>query len=452
MTTEKKTAVLVLAAGKGTRMQSNLSKVLHPLAGIPIIQHLINTIIDLAPEEVIFVIGPGMESVARAVAPYPTVIQLSQLGTGCAIATARPYLLGFEGDILVLYGDTPLVSVSSLKSMLGKLRESPQTVAISLGFLLKNPDGYGHLVTASDGRLVAVIEHYEEISTQHDIYLCNSGVIAIRGQYIFNLIDQISSTNLREEYYLTDIIALAQSHGLICTYNEGKGQELLGINTQYDLSLAESLVQERLRDTALSSGVTLIDPRTVYFCSDTKIGCNVLIHPYVVFGPGVIIEEHVEICSFCHLEQTTISSGARIGPYARLRPGTKIGKDVHIGNFVEIKQALIEQNTKVNHLSYIGDGHVGANSNIGAGTIFCNYDGHKKSFTDIGANAFIGSNTALVAPVKIGQGAVIGAGSVITKDVSPNALAIARGTQTEFQNWNNTDRETLESKPNCRKF
>ncbi|KAF0136341.1 MAG: bifunctional UDP-N-acetylglucosamine pyrophosphorylase / Glucosamine-1-phosphate N-acetyltransferase [Rhodospirillaceae bacterium] len=433
MIARRKTAVVVLAAGKGTRMKSDLPKVLHPLAGRPMIRYLIDTVETLAPERVIIVIGPEMEGVARAVAPHDTVVQHRRLGTGYAVATARDLLRGFDGDVLVLYGDTPLLSRATLENMLAVLRADSRIGLVVLGFRPSDPAEYGRLVTASDGSLIAIIEYRDATPSQRTIDLCNSGVMAVRGEHLFGLLDRIGNDNAKGEYYLTDIVALAQ--GFQCAHVEGNEVELFGINTRRDLARAEARVQEHLRNAMLDAGVTLIDPPTVHFCFDTHIGRDVTIHPYVVFGPSVTIGDGTVIYSFCHCEQVTIAIGASIGPYARLRPGAIIGAGAHVGNFVEVKKAVIEPGAKVNHLSYIGDGRVGAGANIGAGTIFCNYDGYAKSFTDVGAGAFIGSNSALVAPVRIGDGAVVGAGSVITKDVSAHALAVARGTQMEMPDW-----------------
>lgn len=433
--TKRKTVVVILAAGKGMRMKSDLPKVLHPLAGRPMIRYLIETVERIAPERLVVVIGPEMEGVAYAVAPYATVVQNRRLGTGHAVATTHDLLLGFEGNVLILYGDTPLLSQATLENMLVTLEADARIGAVVLGFRPQDPAEYGRLVMDDDGSLIAIIEYREATPSQRTICLCNSGVMAVSSEHLFSLLDRIRNDNTKGEYYLTDIVALARSQGLRCTHVESEEAELFGINTRCNLARAEALVQKRLRSTMLDSGVTLIDPPTVHFCFDTRVGRDVVIHPYVVFGPGVTVGDGVEIHSFCHFERAAIGAGACVGPYARLRPGAMIGAGAHIGNFVEVKKATIEPGAKVNHLSYIGDGRIGAGANIGAGTIFCNYDGYIKSFTDVGASVFIGSNSALVAPVRIGDGAIVGAGSVITKDVSDNALAVARGTQVEMPDW-----------------
>ena len=435
---QRQIMVVILAAGKGMRMHSDLPKVLHTLAGRPLIQCLVRTVEGLVPERILVIVGPGMEAVTRTVAPHRTFLQSQQLGTGHAIISARKCLDEFKGEILVLCGDTPLLPLSALTKMLAAMRAADsQTCLVVLGFHLRNPEGYGRLITASDGTLLSIVEHKDATFSQKTITLCNTGAMIVRSEYLFPLIEKIRNENASGEYYLTDIIATANSRGLRCSYVEVENEsvELCGINTQRDLARAEAFVQKQLRGAMLDSGVSLVDPLTVHCCFDTKIGRNVVIHPYVVFGSGVTIEDNVEIRSFCHLEQSTVSAGARVGPYARLRPGTIIHANAHIGNFVEVKEAIIEEGAKINHLSYIGDGRVGTGANIGAGTIFCNYNGYVKASTDIGAGAFIGSNAALVAPVKIGAGAIIGAGSVITKDVSDNALAVTRCVQREMPGW-----------------
>ncbi len=436
--TQRKLLVVILAAGKGTRMHSNLPKVLHPLAGRPMIQYLINTVEGIDPERVVVIVGPEMEDVTRAVAPHRTLVQSRRLGTGHAVAVARELLHEFNGEILLLCGDVPLLPRTALTRMLSAMRAADlQTCLVVLGFYPNDPAGYGRLITASDGSLRAIVEHQDATPSQGAMGLCNSGAMVIRSEYLFHLLDAVGNNNASGEYYLTDIVAVARHSGLRCSYVEVESEsvELFGINTQRDLARAEAFMQEHLRGAMLDSGVTLVDPLTVHCCFDTKIGRNVIIHPYVVFGSGVTIGDNVEIQSFCHLEQSTVSAGVRIGPYARLRPGATINANVHIGNFVEIKSSVVETGAKVNHLSYIGDGRVGAGANIGAGTIFCNYNGHVKAFTDVGAGAFIGSNSALVAPVKIGDNAIIGAGSVITKNVAANALAVARCLQKERPGW-----------------
>ncbi len=431
---EQKIAVIVLAAGMGTRMKSALPKVMHPLAGRPMINHLLDTVQALAPERVTVVVGPGMDQVARAVAPHRAVVQTERLGTGHAVAQAEDGLAGFDGTVLVLYGDTPLITLPTLQAMLECRRQPARPAVVVLGFRPADPGEYGRLVIGPDG-LSAIVEHKDATPEQRAITLCNSGVMAVDGARLFDLLGRLDNRNAKGEYYLTDIVALARADGAACGYVEGQPEELLGINSRAELAAAEALVQGRLRVAAMAGGATLTDPSSVYFSWDTRLGRDVTIAPQVFFGPGVTIGDGVEIRPFCHLDGVSVAEGATVGPFARLRPGAKIGQDAHIGNFVEVKNAVVEAGAKINHLTYVGDARIGAAANIGAGTITCNYDGFDKSFTDIGAGAFIGSNTSLVAPVKVGEGAMIGAGSVITKEVAPGALAVARGSQMELAGW-----------------
>lgn len=429
-----KLAVIVLAAGMGTRMKSELPKVMHPLAGRPMVQHLMATVQALQPEKAVVVIGPGMDSVAQAVAPWPTVVQTERLGTGHAVMQARQALEGFDGDVLVLYGDTPLIERATLERMLAERRGSRNPAVVVLGFKPKDPGAYGRLVVGAVG-LEAIVEFKEADEEQREIPLCNSGVMCLDGTRIWSLLDRVTNTNAKGEYYLTDVVNLAHRDGALCGHVVGDPEELLGINSRVELAAAEAVVQRKLRERAMENGATLLDPATVWLSWDTAIGRDVVIWPHVVFGPGVSVGDRVTIKGFCHFENARIAEAAEIGPYARLRPGAEIGPEAHIGNFVEIKKATVEAGAKVNHLTYIGDARVGAKANVGAGTITCNYDGYNKSFTDIGQGAFIGSNSSLVAPVKIGDGAIIGAGSVVTKDVSADALAVERAGQKELPGW-----------------
>ena len=430
----QKLAVILLAAGMGTRMKSALPKVMHPIAGRPMIAHLLDTVSGLNPDRMVVVIGPEMEAISRTVAPVPTVVQAERLGTGHAVAQAREALADFDGDVLVLYGDTPLITRGTLERLLAERRGPRNPAVVVLGFKPDDPGHYGRLVVGAEG-LKAIVEYRDANHEQREIHLCNSGVLAMDGKRLWSLIDRIDNKNAKGEYYLTDVVALARSAGANCSHVEGAPMELLGVNSRSEQAVAEAVVQKQLRERAMEAGATLIDPESVWFAWDTTLGKDVTVWPHVVFGPGVTIGDNVEIKGFCHFEGCTVADGAILGPYARLRPGAEIGEAAHIGNFVEIKKATIEAGAKVNHLTYIGDARVGAGANVGAGTITCNYDGFHKSFTDIGKGAFIGSNTALVAPVKIGDFAVIGAGSVITKEVTPGALAVARGSQMELPGW-----------------
>ena len=426
-----KTAIVILAAGRGTRMRSDLPKVLHPLAGRPLINYVAETISGLGPDRVVVVVGPGMEAVASAVAPAQTVVQTRQLGTGHAVMAAREALAGFDGDVLVLYGDTPLIRLETLQALLAARRAAPAPALAVLGFRPDDPADYGRLKLAGDGALEAIVEARDATEEERAIPLCNAGVMAVDGARLIALLDGLDRDNAKGEYYLTDIVAAARARGLDCAVVEGAAEEVLGINSRSELAAAEAIVQRRLRAAAMAAGVTLIDPETVYFSHDTAIGRDCTVGPHVVFGPGVSVGTGVAIRAFSHIEGARIADGALVGPFARLRPGTEIGAQAHIGNFVEIKEAIVEAGAKVNHLAYIGDARVGAGANVGAGTITCNYDGFTKGFTDIGADAFIGSNTALVAPVKVGEGAIIGAGSVIARDVAADAVAVTRPEHDE---------------------
>lgn len=438
---QRKTGIIVLAAGLGTRMKSALPKVMHPIAGRPMIAHLLANLAELAPDRLVVVIGEEMDSVQRAVTPHATVVQKERLGTGHAVMAARDAMAGFDGDVLVVYGDTPLLSAATLARMLEVRRSAPFPAVVVLGFRPDDPGAYGRLIEGDDGGLDAIVEAKDATTEQQAVGLCNSGVMAIDGSRLFSLLDRVGNDNAKGEYYLTDIVALARADGLPCRIVEGGDAELIGVNSRAELAVAERIVQEQLRDRAMTGGATLIDPASVFLCHDTQLGRDVVIGPSVVFGPGVTIADRVEIRAFCHLEGVSVATGALVGPFARLRPGAAIGEGAHIGNFVEIKNASVENGAKVNHLTYIGDARVGAWANIGAGTITCNYDGYFKSHTDIGVGAFIGSNTSLVAPVKVGDGAIIGAGSVVARDVPDNALALTRGPHAEKNGWARDFRE-----------
>ena len=433
--TKTKTAAVILSAGLGTRMKSATPKVLHPLAGRPMLLHLLETLAPLGLEPLVVVVGDGMDEVAEIVKPHPIVVQKPALGTGHAVLAAKE-MLGdsggdFSGDVLVLYGADPLITPETITRMLAAKRKRPEPAVVVLGFEATDPGDYGRLILSGYGALEAIVEAKDATPDQRAITLCNSGVMAIDAKHLWGLLDRVGNDNAKGEYYLTDIIALAREDGLHCAVVEGDKAELLGIDSRADLACAEATVQARLRQAAMDGGATLLDPDSVTFCFDTHLGRDVTIGPNVHFGPGVSVGDGVEILPFCHIEGAEIAPGARIGPFARLRPGSRLAEDVHIGNFVEIKNASVEAGAKVNHLTYVGDARVGTMANVGAGTITCNYDGFEKYHTDIGAGAFIGSNVALVAPVKVGPGAIVGAGSVITKDVGADAIAITRAPQKE---------------------
>ncbi|MBQ8347360.1 MAG: bifunctional UDP-N-acetylglucosamine diphosphorylase/glucosamine-1-phosphate N-acetyltransferase GlmU [Alphaproteobacteria bacterium] len=435
---ENKICAVVLAAGQGTRMKSDLPKVLHKIAGRPMVCHLLATVDALNAEKAVVVVGPGMDLVAGAVAPHSVAVQHKQQGTGDAVKAAREELQGFKGSVLVLYGDTPLVKKETLEEM-ARLRENGAAVVV-LGFEPADPGRYGRLIV-KDGVLEKIVEFKDASEQEKAVRLCNSGVMCLDGEKLFGWLDRLKNNNAAGEYYLTDVVALARADGCSAVVVTGTEEEMAGANSRADLAMIEGIVQKRLREKFLAQGVTMTDPDTVYFSYDTVLGKDITIEPSVIFEPGCVVEDNVEIKGFCHFEGTHIRSGAKVGPFARLRPGADIGNGCHIGDFVEIKNAVIENGAKVNHLSYIGDARIGEKTNIGAGTITCNYDGYFKSRTEIGAGAFIGSDTVIVAPCTIGDGAMTAAGSVITKDVEPNAMAVSRGKQTALAGWAEKFRE-----------
>lgn len=422
-------ALVILAAGKGTRMVSDLPKVLHPIAQVPMLIHAMRAGAALSPDHVVVVAGHGADAVARVVSEENddahVVLQPEQLGTAHAVDQARAALQGFTGDVVVLYGDTPFLRAETLERMI-KARDRHDLVI--LGFEAKDPARYGRLVTSGDS-LEKIVEYKDATEAERAIPLCNSGLLACDANVLFDLIADVGNDNAAGEYYLTDIVALARARGLSSSAVTCDESETMGINSRHELANAESVFQGRARSELLEAGVTLMAPDTVYLAQDTVIGRDSVIEPHVVFGPEVTVESGATIRAFSHLEGCHVSRGATVGPYARLRPGTELSENTRVGNFVEIKNARIDEGAKVNHLSYVGDASVGAAANIGAGTITCNYDGVMKHRTTIGDGAFIGSNTMLVAPVRIGHHAMTATGSVITRDVDDEALAMARVAQ-----------------------
>jgi bifunctional UDP-N-acetylglucosamine pyrophosphorylase / glucosamine-1-phosphate N-acetyltransferase len=425
--------IVLLAAGKGTRMRSDRPKVLHPLAGRPMLAHVLGTAAALAPERLVVVLAPGMDAVAAEVdrGPLPAVIvhQEPRLGTGHAVMAARAHLPQ-AGDILVLYGDTPLVTAETLGHLL-EVRRAAQAAVAVLGFRPPDPMGYGRLAF-DEGGLAAIVEERHADETLKRDGMCNAGIMAFDAARLAPLLDALEVKQPKGEYYLTDVVEHAGAHGWTCTALEGPYEAGLGINSQAQLAEAEALLQRRLRLAALAAGVTMTAPETIFLAADTELAAGAEIGPYVVFGLGVTVAGGAQILPFCHLEGVRIEAGARIGPFTRIRPGAEIGEGARVGNFVEVKNASLEAGAKANHLSYIGDARVGARSNIGAGTLTCNYDGSAKHRTEIGAGVFIGSNSALVAPVTIGDGAFVGAGSTINRDVPDGSLSIARARQTDI--------------------
>ncbi|KRP95947.1 bifunctional N-acetylglucosamine-1-phosphate uridyltransferase/glucosamine-1-phosphate acetyltransferase [Bradyrhizobium pachyrhizi] len=429
--TARTSLTVVLAAGEGTRMRSSLPKVLHPVAGQPLLAHVLNAAASGEGSQLAVVIGPDHEAVAnevRRVRPdAQTFVQRERLGTAHAVLAAREAIARSADDLLIAFGDTPLISAETFARMRAPLRDGAALAV--LGFHAADPTGYGRLVV-ENGRLVAIREQADASAEERKIALCNAGVMAFDGKKALAIIEKIGNANAKGEYYLTDAVGIVRELGLEAVVIETSEDEVRGINTKAQLAEAEAVMQARLRNQALEAGVTLIAPETVYLAADTKFGKDVTIEPFVVIGPGVSIDDGAVIHSFSHITQATIGKKVELGPYARLRPGTSLGDGVKIGNFVETKGSRLEAGVKVNHLSYVGDAHVGANSNLGAGTITCNYDGFLKHKTLIGEGAFIGTNTSLVAPVTIGKGAYIGSGSVITRDVPDDAMALERSEQS----------------------
>jgi bifunctional UDP-N-acetylglucosamine pyrophosphorylase/glucosamine-1-phosphate N-acetyltransferase len=418
------TTAIILAAGLGTRMKSALPKAQQKIAGRPMLRHLLAAT-EAAFDRSVVVIGPDMESLAALAAPHETVIQTERRGTAHAALQAEAHF--GDGLVAVMYGDNPLISAETLRELADRLTAGDARLVL-LGFTPPDPGRYGRLVTAGD-YVTKIVEFADATEAERAIPFCNAGVFLARATDMRVWLHAVQPFNTKGEFYLTDIVEIARAEGARIAVVEAPYAECLGVNTRAELAAAEAAVQTRLRAAALGAGAAMPAPETVFFSADTKLAEDVSIGPYVVFGPGVTIESGVEIKAFSHLESCIVRTGAVIGPYARLRPGADIGYGAHIGNFCEIKEASIGPGAKVNHLSYIGDAEIGAGTNIGAGTITCNYDGKRKHRTKIGAAAFIGSNTALVAPVTVGDGALVAAGSTITEDVAPNTLAIARGRQ-----------------------
>jgi bifunctional UDP-N-acetylglucosamine pyrophosphorylase / glucosamine-1-phosphate N-acetyltransferase len=437
MTPPKPFAAVILAAGKGTRMKSDLHKVLHPVAGLPMLGHVLRAVGELGPERVIVVVGSGREQLEPLVKAHQgtLVVQEPQLGTAHAVLQAEDALQGFTGDVLILYADTPLVKPSTMRTMLDRLHGDDAPAAV---VLVSRPDdarAYGRVITGDDGTIHKMVEFKDASEEERACTLCNSGLMAVRAPDLFGLLKRVGNDNAAGEYYLPDIVMLAAGDGRASIAVETEAWQVSGVNSRSELAALESEWQHRRREQAMVDGVSLVAPETVWFAHDTRIGRDSMIEPNVVFGPGVSVGEGVRIRGFCHIEGAVIADNAEIGPYARLRPGSEIGEGAKVGNFVETKKARLGRGAKANHLTYLGDAEVGESANIGAGTITCNYDGFFKYPTKIGEGVFIGSNSALVAPVTIGKGAIVGAGSVVTRDVAAEALVVARGEQVERPGW-----------------
>lgn len=429
-------AVVILAAGMGTRMKSEIPKVLHRAAGRSLLGHVLHAAKAVGPRHIVVVHGPGQEAVkaeTRTIVPDARFAeQTERRGTGHAVMMAEAVLKDFTGTVLVLYGDAPLIQPQALLDLVA-VKEAGARMAV-LGFKAVNPFGYGRLIIAGD-RLVAIREQKDASDAERAIDLCNSGVIAIGSHHLWPMLHKLSPANAQGELYLTDVVELMHAAGNACAISLCPEADTAGVNDRVQLAAMEAEFQKRLRQKAMLGGATLVDPATVYLSADTVVGRDVVIEPNVFFGPQVTVGDDVHILANCHIEGAVIGKGARVGPFARLRPGAELGENVHVGNYVEIKKSKLGKGAKANHLSYIGDAKVGAGSNIGAGTITCNYDGYEKHLTEIGENVFVGSNTSLVAPVKVGNGANIAAGTVVSSEVPPDALAIGRPAFDVKDGW-----------------
>lgn len=436
---------VILAAGMGTRMRSSLHKVLHEIGGLSMLGHVLSALDALAIEKRVVVVGAAREQVEAATDNVSFAVQKNQLGTGDAVLSAREALDGFSGDILILYGDVPMVSSATMEKLIATRINNDHAIVV-LGFRAADPASYGRLVMGDNETLEAIVEFKDATVKQKEINLCNSGIMVVSGESLFPLLDKVTNDNAAGEYYLTDLVTLATNEAKSVGVVVVDEDEVRGVNSRAELAQVEEIYQNKMRQEAMENGVTLLDPATVYFSYDTKISPDVTIAQNVVFGKNVEIEVGACVHAFSHLEGTKIGEGSSVGPYARLRPGTDIGKDVKIGNFVEVKKSTIEKGAKISHLSYIGDAKVGEKANIGAGTITCNYDGFNKYNTDIGSGVFIGSNTSLVAPVKIGDNATVGAGSVISVDVEAGSLGIERSKQKNLKGWSTSFRNKSKEK------
>jgi bifunctional UDP-N-acetylglucosamine pyrophosphorylase/glucosamine-1-phosphate N-acetyltransferase len=430
-------AAVILAAGQGTRMKSPTPKVLHAVGGRSLVDRAIDTALALGCEKVVVVVSAGAAAVAerviRRLGPGAAAVQDPPLGTAHAALSARSALEGFDGDLLITNGDHPLQDADAIAPLF-EARQAGADLAV-LGFEATDPGAYGRMILGPAHRLIRIVEAKDALPDDLEVRICNANSMVASAKLMLELLSDVRNDNAQKEYYLTDVVGLATHRSLRVQAALAPEDSVMGVNSQAELAAAEAAFQRRRRAQLMAEGVTMPAPDTVQLSWDTEIAAGVTVEPYVVFAPGVKVESGAVIRAFCHLEDAVVRSGAIIGPYARLRPGADIGEDAHIGNFVEVKKVRVGRGAKANHLSYLGDGSVGEKANIGAGTIFCNYDGFDKFETHVGANAFIGSDTALVAPVTVGEGAFTGSGSVITQDVSPNALALGRGRQVEKPGW-----------------
>jgi bifunctional UDP-N-acetylglucosamine pyrophosphorylase/glucosamine-1-phosphate N-acetyltransferase len=437
MSDQRRFAVIILAAGQGTRMRSDTHKVLHPIASRPLLLHLLDRVDALGADRRVVVVGKGRDQVEAAIEGRDVIIalQAQQKGTGHAAQQAASSLDGYDGPVLILYGDTPFVETETLRRMIDRLNGKGGPGVVVLASSPPDPLKYGRIILGQGDRIAKMVEYKDATEEERAVRLCNSGMMAVRAADLFRWLAKVGNDNAAGEYYLPDIVNIAAAEGREAVVIEGDPYEAAGVNSRAELAHLELEWQRRRREQALEEGATLIDPESVWFAFDTRLGRDVTVEPHVVFGPGVQIADGATIHAFSHIEGAVIGAKASIGPFARIRPGTRLADSTKVGNFVELKKADIAQGAKVNHLSYVGDASVGARANIGAGTITCNYDGFGKYQTVIGEGAFIGSNTALVAPVTVGAGAMVGAGSVITRDVEPNSLAVERNQQKGIAGW-----------------
>ena len=448
MSDQRRFAVVILAAGQGTRMRSDTHKVLHPIASRPLLLHLLDSVDALGADKRVVVVGKGREQVEAAIAGRDVAIavQAEQKGTGHAVQQAKGELSGYDGPVIILYGDTPFVESRTLRRMLDRLDGEGGPGVVVLASSPADPLKYGRIILGDGDRIAKMVEFKDATEEERAVRLCNSGMMAVRSQDLFRWLERVGNDNAAGEYYLPDIVNIAAAEGRDAVVIEGDPYEAAGVNSRAELAHLELEWQRRRREQALDEGATLIDPESVWFAYDTKLGRDVTVEPHVVFGPGVEIADGATIHAFSHIEGAIIGAKASIGPFARIRPGTRLAERTKVGNFVELKKADIGEGAKVNHLSYVGDASVGARANIGAGTITCNYDGFGKYRTVIGEGAFIGSNTALVAPVSVGEGAIVGAGSVITRDVDADSLAVERNEQKGIAGWARRFRERMTRK------
>ena len=443
-----KFAVVILAAGQGTRMRSDTHKVLHPIAGRALLLHLLDRVDGLGAESRVVVVGKGRDQVEQALDGRDVAVahQSEQKGTAHAVQQARQALEQYRGPVVILYGDTPFVEAATMQRMLDRLDGGDGPGVVVLGSCPVDPKAYGRIILGEGDRIAKMVEFRDATPEERAVRLCNSGMMAVRAPDLFRWLDRVDNDNAAGEYYLPDVVNIAAAEGREAVVIEGDPYETAGVNSRAELAHLELEWQRRRREQALDDGATLIDPESVWFAFDTRLGRDVTVEPHVVFGPGVEVADFATIKAFSHIEGAVIGARAMIGPFARIRPGTRIAEKAKVGNFVELKNSRLAPGSKVNHLSYVGDSEVGEGANIGAGTITCNYDGFGKYRTMIGAGAFIGSNTALVAPVTIGEGAVVGAGSVITSDVEPDSLALERNEQKGIAGWAKRFRERMTRK------